>query len=194
VVRSGILGRLHKIEARINLRSDLFAPNNIRYDYALGGGAALDPGNYCVSMARLVTGEEPRVSSARATLIKPDIDVAMEAELVFPGGCTAELEMSLAYEGEMEIRLVVHGEKGVLDIKNPIVPHMGHEWTLEAGGEKRSESFDMTPTFVFQFREAAEVVANGRSIRTSIRDGILNMRVIDAIYAAAGMRRRGESS
>jgi predicted dehydrogenase len=86
----------------------------------------------------------------------------------------------------------VEGTKGELETTNLVVPHFGHEWKLRIDGGETTETFDMAPTFVYQWREIeiVDVVRNGAPIRTPISDGIANMRVIDAIDRAAGMRTR----
>ncbi|MFA7596726.1 MAG: Gfo/Idh/MocA family oxidoreductase [Novosphingobium sp.] len=189
LVRSGALGRIERILAWVHLSSDFFEPDDIRFRYDLAGGATMDPGCYCISLCRIVTGEEPVVTSATPDLLSADIDRAMVATLQFPGGCVATVETSLRTD-PWDIRLVVEGSRGRLETTNPLVPHFGHGWTLTVDGVETTESFDMTPTFVFEWKEIADVIRNGAPIRTPAGDGVANMKVVDAIYRAAGMRVR----
>jgi predicted dehydrogenase len=190
LVQSGGLGKLHHISIHIHLPSDFFGANDIRFSYNLGGGAAMDPGCYCVNVTRFITGEEPMVVEATPEMLNAEVDRTMTAKLRFPSGCTAELSTSLSKD-PWELRLAVTGSKGKLDATNIIVPHFGHEWILQTDGKETRESFDMTPTFVFQWREIADVIRLGIPARTPISDGIANMRVVDDIYRKAGLRIRG---
>lgn len=189
---SGALGPLRRIKAQCYIADDLLKPEDIRYRYDIAGGATMDPGCYTINVARLITGEEPAVRSARALRVHAEIDLEMEAQLEFPSGCIADLGMSLNGRAETEIRLKVEGEKGELDVTNFFIPHWGHEWTMRVGGETLKERFDPTPTFVFQMRDIAQVLTHAKPVQTTIEDAVRNMRVIDAIYDAAGMRRRGQ--
>lgn len=189
LVRSGRLGTIERVLARVHLSSDFLAPDDIRFRYDLAGGAAMDPGCYCVSLCHLVTGEEPEVVSASADLHSADVDRSMSATLRFPGGCVATIETSLQAE-PWDIRLIVEGTRGRLETTNPLVPHFGHSWTLTLDGETTTAQFDMTPTFVFEWREIAAVIRAGAPIRTPASDGVATMQVVDAIYRAAGMRLR----
>jgi len=50
IVQGGTLGRIQHIET--NMCVPLMLPGNIRYDYGLGGGSAMDTGCYAVHMLR----------------------------------------------------------------------------------------------------------------------------------------------
>jgi predicted dehydrogenase len=62
---------------------------------------------------------------------------------------------------------------------------------VRAGGERRSESVPGEATYTHQLRAFATHVRGGAKMSTDARDAILNMRVIDAVYDRAGMKRRG---
>src|SRR6185436_18147713 len=51
--------------------------SDIRYNYALGGGALMDAGCYALNCLRLLGPGEPEVVSARALLRTPEVDRAM---------------------------------------------------------------------------------------------------------------------
>jgi predicted dehydrogenase len=189
LVRSGQLGKIERVLARVHLSSDFFDPDDIRFSYDLAGGSTMDPGCYCISLCRLVTGEEPTVISATPDLLSADIDKSMVAQLQFPGGCIGTIETSLKTD-PWDIRLIIEGTRGRLETTNPLVPHFGHSWTLTIDGVETTESFDMTPTFVFEWKAIAKVIRNGSPILTPASDGVANMKVVDDIYRRAGMRLR----
>ncbi len=72
IAQSGELGELRRIETSMCIPLPL--PKDIRYRHDLGGGAVMDVGCYAIHMNRLVAGTEPRVVSARAKTIKPNVD------------------------------------------------------------------------------------------------------------------------
>ncbi|MGB3811373.1 MAG: Gfo/Idh/MocA family oxidoreductase [Parvibaculum sp.] len=190
IVRSGVLGKLEHIEAGFTIPGDRLKSDNIRFQRRLGGGATMDVGSYCINILRLASGEEPHVVKAKADLVAPDVDRAMNVEFVFPGGYSGNLQCSLAHD-EYKSWLTVRGQKGKLHIDGPFMPQRGHSLALTIGERTSAEILDITPTYVFQAREFVKVVREGLPIRTTVEDGVANMRVIDAVYRAAGMSPRG---
>ena len=82
-------------------------------------------------------------------------------------------------------------EPGELDVFNPIAPHLFHRLRVRADGKSRSERVPGAATYTHQLRAFAAHVAGGPRMSTDARDAVANMRVIDAVYDRAGMRRRG---
>jgi predicted dehydrogenase len=188
-VRSGVLGRPRKLAARLNIRGERMAPDNIRFQPELGGGSTMDLGAYCINLLRACVGEEPAVIAATPTLISPEIDGAMNVSLAFPGGATAEFECSHKAE-RFEAWFTLEGERGTLRCDNPFLPRPGVTVTVEAGGETRTTRFDEPATYVFQAGALAKIVRERAPILTPGADGIANMAVIDAIYRKAGLAPR----
>jgi predicted dehydrogenase len=197
ILSSGTLGALRTIESRFNVPGKWVTagPDNIRFQYELAGGATMDPGCYCVGMLRYVTGKEPRVTGARSRLISPDVDVRMEAELVFPGGLQGRLETSLDDEGDaLDEVLEVTGENGSLFANSPGLPHWGDPYiTLTVNGHATRESFERRSSFAYMWPEVVRVIRERGPIRTTAASGVRTARVIDDIYRAAGMRLRGSA-
>ncbi|MGE0388460.1 MAG: Gfo/Idh/MocA family protein, partial [Gammaproteobacteria bacterium] len=126
IAGSGMLGALREAEAVFEVAVDSVGPGDIRRSFALAGGTLMDSGCYCVDFLRRLIGGEPRVVSARALCAPAQVDVNMRAELAFPGGVRARLAAALdAARIRMFLRLA--GERGVLEIDNPFLPHWGHE-------------------------------------------------------------------
>jgi len=191
-LRSGAIGRIRHIEAVFNAALP-DKPGELRYVEELGGGALMDLGCYCLHWIRTVAGDEPTVVSASARCATPGVDVDVEAELAFTSGPTATLKCSMQpADGVLVRRLRVQGDKGLLDFENPVSPHNGATLAVEsdipsapqivAGGET---------TFHFQLRHVMDVIAGRTQPVTGGEDAVNNMRAIDAIYRAAGLRPRG---
>ena len=192
VIASGCLGTLRSVAAAFLIPASWVAPGNIRHRFETGGGALLDSGPYCINILRMVTGEVPKVLSAEAEPLSPEIDGAMRAELRFPSGCSGRFECSMLHQGELESWLRVVGAAGELEVRNPFVPHFGHSIRLVRNGSVENEQADPRSTYLFQLLALVRMIREGVPMRTSAADGVLNMRVIDDVYRAAGLRLRGE--
>jgi predicted dehydrogenase len=189
VVDGGELGTIRHVETALCFPLPKFS--DIRYQYALGGGATMDVGTYTVHLARLLGREEPTVTSARAKLRDPDIDRAMQAELLFPGGHTGRVTCSMWSSNVLKAYVRVRGDRGELDVVNPTTPQMWHRMRVKVDGVSRTERFTRRPTYEFQLDAFTAAVLRGEPVLTPPADSIANMRVLDAIYTTAGMRLRG---
>jgi predicted dehydrogenase len=186
ICTSGAIGELQALEGRF------YAPigdtQDIRYDLALGGGATMDLGCYPIHWMRSVTGMEPDVISAKATERPPGVDEVMTAELRFPGGIHAQIDCSMTKEGGFSVYLDIRGSEGALHVTNLIAPGLGYElkWHNAAGEFDETVEADGS-TFDYQMREFVAAVLDEKPMPTGGQDAIENMRVIDAVYRAAGL-------
>jgi predicted dehydrogenase len=192
VLDGGVLGRPLHVEASMCIPLPL--PGDIRYRLDLAGGATMDTGCYAVSIARFLAGQEPEVTSAEARLSSPGVDRWMRAELLFPDGCTGRVTCSLFSARLLDIRARVEGERGRLDVLNPVAPHLFHRLTLSSADGVVRERLSGEPTYTHQLRAFARWVREGVPMVTDASHGVANMRVIDAIYEKAGLPPRGHAA
>lgn len=191
IIASGALGKLKRVEAALCFPLPKFS--DIRYNYALAGGALMDAGCYAVHMARTFGGSTPEVISAQAKLRDPQIDRAMTAELQFPEGHTGQIRCSMWSARLLEISARVIGERGELRLFNPVTPHFVHRLAVRSADGKRVERFSRRPSYAYQLDAFAAAVRRGEPVKTTPEDAIENMTVIDAIYQAAGLPLRQPS-
>jgi len=189
IVRSGELGALRRVEAALCFPLPMFS--DIRYQYELAGGALMDAGCYTVHMVRTLAGTEPEVVSATPTLRNPDIDRAMVAELQFPDNVSGTIHCSMWSASLLRIHARAIGERGELRVFNPTSPQLYHRMKVTVDGSTRIERFPRKPTYEYQLEAFCAAVLHGAPTLTPPSDSIANMRVIDAIYRAAGMKVRG---
>jgi predicted dehydrogenase len=193
IVRSGELGAVQRIETAMCVPVPL--PGDIRYRLDLAGGATMDTGCYAVSMLRDLADAEPTVESALAKLSSPGVDRAMTAEVHFDDGRTGHIACSLFSLAVLRIRARVIGELGTMDVANPVAPQLYHRLTVTSrDGKERREHVERVSTYACQLRAFAGAVLRGEDILTPPEDSVKNMRVIDAIYRAAGLPLRGDLS
>jgi predicted dehydrogenase len=191
-LRAGAIGRIRRIEAVFNAALP-DTPGELRYIEALGGGALMDLGCYCLHWIRTVAGDEPTVVSASARCGVPGVDLDIEAMLAFTSGPTALLKCSMQPEdGKLYRRLRVLGEDGVLEIENPVSPHSGATLSIEGPNAPMPQIVSGgDTTFHYQLRHVLEVIEGRAEPLTGGEDALNNMRTIDAIYRAAGLKPRG---
>lgn len=189
ILTDGEIGEVKRIETAMCIPLPL--PGDIRYRWDLAGGATMDVGCYAIHMLRSVAGMEPQVLSARAKLSSPKVDRAMEAEFRFPNGATGSIECSLFSRRLLKLGIKVYGAKGELHVLNATVPQLYHRLTVRNGEGKRSEKVPSEGTYTHQLRAFKAAVCEGAMPLIPLEDSIANMRVIDAVYRAAGLPVRG---
>jgi predicted dehydrogenase len=91
----------------------------------------------------------------------------------------------------LRIAVQVTGDKGDLYITNPVLPQAYHRLRVRVNGKKRIEKVSKRPTYEYQLEAFCAAVQKGAPVLTAPSDAIANMRVIDAVYRAAGMQPRG---
>ncbi len=192
IIKSGELGTIRHVEA--HFRTILRNRQDIRLDYALGGGATMDLGCYTVRLLRFFLESEPEVVRAKATSVTPEIDRKMEVELRFPmpSAPAISAKMSCAFWSRQLIRITARiiGDRGELFVINPMLPHLFHLVQVKSANGRRIERCPGASSYSYQLRAFVGAIRDKTPVLSDARDGIANMRVIDAIYEAAGLSKR----
>jgi len=198
------LGKVQHIQAWTSFT--IRDPEDIRYDYALGGGALMDGGCYAVDCIRMLAGEEPSVTGAVADT-EPGglVDRAIAARLAFPGGTTAWFESAFTRDGDFRADVHVVCERGTVWVRNFIAAHDGELYVSpdEPVADSDEDETDepsagaglglgsaADTTFAWQLRAFARAITAGTSVETSPENAVATMRVIDDTYRAAGLTTR----
>jgi predicted dehydrogenase len=171
-------------------------PGDIRYDYALGGGALMDGGCYAIDCMRMLGGGEPEITGALADT-EPDglVDRALAARLSFPGGATGWFESAFTRSGGFRADLHVSCDKGTVHLDNFILPHDGHLTVTPAEPEQAGQEAEQGETatwssYVWQLWAFARAIRAGDPVETSAANAAATMRAIDDAYRAAGLPAR----
>jgi predicted dehydrogenase len=190
IIDSGRLGEVHHITARFELQEGVIPQSDIRWDLALGGGALMDLGCYCVQWVRFAAGADPSVVGASAVCPVPEIDASLTAELAWDSGVTGSLSTSMIADGEA-IDLVVQGSTATMRAVNPLAPQRGAQITITDHDSGHSEHPAVagagTTTYLEQLRVFRDAVLSGEPPATSGTDSIVNMSIIEDCYLAAGL-------
>jgi predicted dehydrogenase len=186
---SRAFGQIRSLRAEFHVDIP-FDPGNIRHDPAQGGGAMMDLGCYPVHWLRSFMDEEPEILSARAELTPLNVDQRMEVGMAFPGGVSAQIVADIAsppFRGLLRIE----GEDGTIEIDNPCLPHKGHSIREWFGDSYREFTLAGGTTYDYQLAAFIDAVEKGTFLPTGGDDSIGNMKAVDAIYEASGLRRKG---
>jgi predicted dehydrogenase len=190
IVAGGGLGALQQVETWMCIPLPRF--KDIRYQYHLAGGATMDVGAYTVHQLRLLGGDDPEVTAARARLQSPKIDRWMQADVRWPDGHTGRMTCALWSSTLLKLSIRATGDRGELRVFNPTGPQFYNRFIVETDGVKHREKFPRRPTYTYQLEAFTNAVLRGTPVLTPPADSVQNMRVIDAVYRAAGLPLRGE--
>jgi predicted dehydrogenase len=189
VVSSGEIGPLRYLEASLCFPLPRFS--DIRYSYDLAGGATMDAGCYAINWLRMIGPGEPEVLSAQAKLHGPDVDRAMSASFRFAGGVLGRMTASLWSGQLLRLDAKAVGDQGVMRVFNYVSPQTCNRLTVTADDYTRRERVRGESSYTYQLRAFAAAVRHGDPVLTTPEDAVANMTVIDAVYQAAGLPRRG---
>lgn len=183
-------------------------PGDIRYDYALGGGALMDGGCYVIDCLRLIGPGEPAVTAALADPVdalgggrsgavadgrsRAVADRATAVRLAFPGGATAWFESAFTRDGQDRDEVHVSCERGTVYVQGFIRAHSGHLVAVRDGSVLADERGSGDTTYTEQLRAFAAAVAGRSDAPTSAAHAVGTMRLIDDAYRAAGLLPRGD--
>lgn len=182
IVGGGEIGLLRRLEATFST-SIAATPQELRYDAALGGGALMDLGTYCVHWCRTLAGEEPKVTRATAMIGETGVDISTHASLAFARGITGQVACDMA--SPPHACLEIEGLDGRIKVTNPLAPQLGHLIEIDGLDGARRETCTRDPTYDFQLRAFVAAVRGGAAPPTSGADSVGQMAALDAIRAAS---------
>ena len=184
LMSDGTLGRLAQVEG---LFSVPIPETNIRFDWGLAGGATMDLGCYPLHMIHYFSGLMPRVLRAKAETGPKYIDISMDVDLELAGGATARMSCAMKKDSPLMASFRARGDRGELHVINPIAPQRGHQLTVKTSAGEKSESVPGDTTFTYQLRAFVGAVRGAATFPTDGAQGVVNMRIIDDVYRAAGL-------
>jgi len=186
IVRSGVLGEVRFIDAVFAFDVGAFDPESRLFKQELGGGAILDVGCYCMSMARLIAGAaegkafaEPVQLKAVGQLGESGVDEFAQALLKFGSGIQARL--ATATRLDLGSSVTVIGSKAVLRVPSPWF--CGHPTAkLEIVGKDKVEAIEVAadaPLYSIEIDTVAKYLSAGEAPCMSMDDTIGNMLALD---------------
>jgi predicted dehydrogenase len=193
LMASGELGDVRRVEASFAIPPP--APDDLRWDPRLAGGAAMDLGCYCLHALRSLApwaGGDPAVLRAAAVVREglTGVDEQMEAELRFPSGIEGIAAWSMARPARSAtLRLI--GTRGEATATEFVEPHLDDRVIVRSHGRERTEHLGTCPTYRYQMAAFSAALDSERpSVATGVDDAVKNMQLIDQCYVAAGLHPR----
>ena len=193
IVRSGRIGEPRFFSA---IFSQQVTPDNTRTQRVHAGGPLRDVGIYCINAARDLFRDEPTeavaLSARRAGDARfQEIDEQVSALLRFPGDRLAQLTCSFgAYK---QSAFTVVGTKGRLRL-SPAFNTSDLVLEVEVDGKTKQRKFKKRDQVAPELDEFAACIREDRDPEASGREGLADLRVIEAIEASARNRGRIEVS
>jgi predicted dehydrogenase len=194
IVRSGEIGGIHSVYSQFGV--PLTDKKKVQFRADCAGGALLDIGCYPVSFSRWIADcNEAEALRATADSDSSGVDRSASAVMKFRNGVVAEFSCSLAQF--LPPYALIKGEKGSVFVFMPFCPSVRvgpaiietYLLLSRSSGKIRSFRTKKTTTYQSQIEAFSKAVRTGTQPSTDIREGIANMRLIDAIYKKAGVDR-----
>jgi predicted dehydrogenase len=183
----GPAGPLLRIECRLALGLDP-DPSDPRQRRDTGGGALIEAGARCLSLCLPLARGEPEVlEAASAPFSAAGADESFAARLRFPSGTEAALACSL--RGPAAESMVLHGERGRLEIPSPWQPDPDRAAVRVAADGAPEEIYhagDGLPLLGRMAAVAQECVDSRESPALPWKDSIALARALEALRRAAG--------
>lgn len=181
-VRKGKIGEPRYFSSTFGLQ---VRKENIRTQAARGGGPLHDLGVYCINAARYIFGAEPVEVMALAGKKKGDdrfrqIDEQVSALLRFPEDRIAQLTVSFGSFDHGGYTVI--GTKGRLRMEPAYDYAVDLEMTIETeSGKPKRKTFKKRDQIAAEIAEFAACIREDRDPEPSGREGLADLRVVDAI-------------
>lgn len=182
-IAAGDIGALRMIRSSFTFK--LTRADNIRWDPALGGGALMDVGCYCVNVSRTIAGAEPLEAQAFAKWSDRGVDSELVGTLRFPGDVVAHFDCALTMERNEVFEAA--GTDGVISVPSAFLPGTD-DAPIHIDRGRDGRSTDVVPgddEYRLMVEHFAEAVLNDRPFRYPAAEAAANMRVIEALYRSA---------
>jgi glucose-fructose oxidoreductase len=161
--------------------------DNIRLRKRRGGGTLYDIGIYCINAARYLFRAEPvEVFAASANNGEPrfrEVDEMTSAVLRFPGERLAGFTSSFGAADVASYQVV--GTEGDLRLDSAYEYAEAMTLTTTIKGRRREQRIARRDQFAPELLHFSECVLSGREPRPSGREGLADVRVIEALYRSA---------
>ena len=188
LVRQGQIGTLRHVRSALSVR---VPEGDIRRDRALGGGAYLDLGCYCVSASRLFGGN-PRRLYAETVRDAGGVDLRLAATMRLENDVLAQFDVGLDLPRRDELELI--GSEGTIVISDPWLCRAD---TIELRRDGRCEQLPVDPegtyalahddydVYRIELDAVSGTIAVGTGLPYGREDAIQQARVLQALISSA---------
>jgi hypothetical protein len=139
-------------------------------------------------------GDIEKVIDTKSILLKDQIDISMESNLLLKSGAKAHFYANFKKSSMLPILLSVNiqGENGNLYCNNLLAPSYYHYITYNIKNETKNEKiYDIgETTYYFQLKAFCEEINNGKKCETTPEESLKIMSIIDQVYLNNGLKIR----
>lgn len=185
-VQTGAIGELRMLQADFGFRAG-FDPAGRLFDPALGGGALLDIGCYCIALASMLFGKPSQINGV-AHLGETGVDEQCAMTLAYPKGQLAVLSSAIRTNTPHEA--ILCGTVGRIKIHSPWwKPTVMTLWRDGHDPEEISAPFEGNG-FNYEALETMERIQDGKleSAILPLDETLEIMRTMDALRAQWGLK------
>ncbi len=188
VAASGKLGDVRYFSSLFGIRVD---GDNVRLQKELGGGTLFDIGIYCINAARHLFRDEPieviGLTASKDEKQFSEVEEMTGAILRFPKDRMAMFTCSFGSAGIGYYSIV--GSKGHLRLDNAYQYRLDSKCVVTIEGARSERVFKVSDQFAAELNYFSDCILNNRPPKPSGREGLADVRVINAIYKSAKTRR-----
>lgn len=190
LVRSGRLGEPRYFNSTFSFQ--LADPNSIRTKRRHGGGAINDIGVYCVNAARYLFGAEP--TEVFATSVNNgdprfrEVDETTSVIMRFPHERIASFTVSFGASTSGRYQLV--GTKGSVTLDPAYEYEEALRQIVTINDKSREKTFPRRDQFCGEIEAFSECILKNRQPEASAREGLADLRALDAIHESARTHQR----
>ena len=187
LVSSGAIGDVMLVQADFGYRTGQVMPESRLYDMNLAGGALLDVGSYCVQLASMVYGRQPKDILTQAVLGETGVDELSTTLFRYSDYEMATITTAIRLSTPQEVRIV--GTKGYISI--PSLWWVPRELLVVIGGQAETLTFDMVGNgYNYQAVEVGDCIRAGKleSDVMPLDETHAIMQTLDRIRAQWGLR------
>ena len=161
--------------------------DNVRLKVEMGGGALLDVGCYCVSVAQWFMGAEPSAVQAQAVYHSGGVDMHLVGSLRFPGEGLATIEAS--FISSLQQTYSIAGSEGAIEL-----PHDAFiPWEREAAFTVRGKNQEVgqkhltsgADEYQLMVEHFADAALGREPLTVTPEESVCTMRVLDGLAEAA---------
>jgi predicted dehydrogenase len=186
IARSGELGPTQVILANNGWRVTDPDQWRLKKDLA-GGGSMMDIGIYALQAARYLSGEEPSEVNALIYTTPNDprfreVEENINFQLRFPSGILANCTSSYGYESQSHYRVI--GTKGWLEME-PATLYRDLLMRVHLNGVTEERKLPVLDHFALEMDHMSECVMQDREPLTPGEEGLRDLKIMMAVYAAA---------
>lgn len=181
VIESGKIGEIRHIHSVFGFYN--VDPTNVRNNAAIGGGALMDVGCYCVNLSRFIYESEP-VSIKSVIDRDPNFgtDRVTSGLLEFEQGA-ASFMCSTQIHFQQEATIT--GSKGLIKLNIPFNASndLTRKMSVTIDGETETIFFESCDQYLLQGKAFSKAIIEDSPVPTPIEDAIANMDVIDQLFS-----------